>query len=123
RIELHELVGIPGIAVFAADLAAAIRIDGPTEGHIGFGAVQDAPRRNFKILHAALGFEQFALGSESGDPHECHRMIFAFYSPFSKGKVWRILTGVGQLRAAHLAFPFGSGWDILPQTVNANIRS
>ena len=84
RIELHKLVSVAGIAVLAADFAAPVGIDGPAEGHVGFGAVQDTPRRNFEILHAALGFEQFALGSESGDPHECHNIIFAFYSPIGK---------------------------------------
>ena len=29
----HEFVGVAGVAIFAAELAAAIRIDGPGEGH------------------------------------------------------------------------------------------
>ena len=85
RVEFHELVGVAGIAVFAADFAAAVRVDGPAEGHVGFGAVQDAPRRNFEILHAALGFEQFALGSESGDPHECHTLFSPFIRLLARG--------------------------------------
>src|ERR1035438_7786479 len=74
-VEFHELVGVAGEAVGATDLAAAVRVDGPTEGHVGFGAVQDAARRNLEILHAALGFEQWALGGEPGDAYQCHGLF------------------------------------------------
>ena len=85
RVEFHELVSVAGIAVLAADFAAPVGVDGPAEGHVGFGAVQDTPRRNFEILHAALGFEQFALGSESGDPHECHNLSSPFIRLLARG--------------------------------------
>jgi hypothetical protein len=58
----NELVGVARVTVFAADLAPAIRIDGPLERHVGLGSVQDAAGRNLKILDGAFGFEQLAVG-------------------------------------------------------------
>src|SRR5690242_14816539 len=42
---LHELVGVAGVAVAAAELASAIGIDGPGEGHLAIAdaAVQQRP--------------------------------------------------------------------------------
>jgi hypothetical protein len=89
-VEFHELVGVAGKAVGAADFAPAVRVDGPAEGHVGFGAVQDAPRRNLEILHAALGFEGLALGSELGDPHKCHGLFSLFIRLLARGEFGRI---------------------------------
>jgi hypothetical protein len=32
--QFHEFVGVPGIAITAAELAASVWIDGPGEGHL-----------------------------------------------------------------------------------------
>src|ERR1019366_3926787 len=94
-VQFHELVSVAREAVFAADFAAPVRVDGPTERHVRLGAVQDAPRRNFEILHAALGFEQFALSRELGDPHEGHGLSSPFGKRNFKGRDLNILVTAG----------------------------
>src|SRR5437667_6866942 len=69
---------VAGITVFAAELAAPVRVDGPLERLAWLGAVENAARGNFKILHAAFGLEQFALGGQPGNPHECHILYVRF---------------------------------------------
>src|SRR5262249_26324927 len=88
RIELHKLVSVARVAVFAADLTPAVRVDGPLERHVGFGAVQDAARGDFEVLHGAFGFEERTLGGEPGDSDQCHNNIFAFSSPNGKRFCW-----------------------------------
>src|SRR6185295_2082405 len=68
------------VAVLAAKLAAAVRVDGPRERQFWIGAAADeAARGDFKILYAALGFEQRAFSGEAGDANE---LGHARYSPF-----------------------------------------
>ncbi len=78
HLHFHEFVGVARIAIFAAELAAAVGIDAPTERHAGLDPVQHAARRDFEILNAALGFEQFAGGGELGDSYECHTSFSLF---------------------------------------------
>jgi hypothetical protein len=53
----HELVRVARITVLAAELAAAVGIDGPLEGHVGLGAVEDAARADLEVLDLRLGFQ------------------------------------------------------------------
>ena len=53
RRHLHELVGVAGIAVFTAELAATVGVDGPAEGHVGFGAVEDTDRAGISKYRTA----------------------------------------------------------------------
>ncbi len=98
--QLHELVRVAGIAVLAAEFAAAVGIDGPVERNALAGAFRDiAARGQIEILDAALGFELGALGGQTGDADELgHAYIFAFYSPYVKR-----VGGAGSL-AGELAF-------------------
>src|SRR4051812_45279750 len=50
RLQFHEFVRISRVTILAADLAAPVRVDGPAEGHVWFGAVQNTPPRNLEIL-------------------------------------------------------------------------
>src|SRR3989442_7755017 len=53
-IEFHVLVRVPGVAVTAAKLAAAIRVHGPSEWHpVGVAAVQDRAHRPEKTICGA----------------------------------------------------------------------
>ena len=79
----HEFMGIAGIAVFAAEFAATVWVDGPGEGHIRLGPVQNAASLDFEILDLRLRFQQRAFGGQFGDPDE-HSPSFAFYSPLVK---------------------------------------
>src|SRR5690242_9352454 len=77
-------MGIAGVAVFTAEFAAAVGIDGPLERHGRLGSVKDASGGDLEVLNGALGFEQVAGGSKACNAQECHATIFAFYSPFCK---------------------------------------
>jgi hypothetical protein len=77
-VHLHELMRVASVAVLAAELAAPVRVDGPLERHVRLGTVQDAARGDFEILNGAFGFQQFALGRQTRDAHECH----SSFSPF-----------------------------------------
>src|ERR1022692_2520465 len=83
RGNFHELVGIAGVAIFAAEFAPPVGIDGPLKRHVGPGAVEDAARGQLEIPHFALFLEQFAPGSQSRDAYELHgcyfRLLFAFW--------------------------------------------
>ena len=68
-IQLHVLVGVAGIAIFAAELAAAIRVDGPLERHVRLGAVENAARRDFKVGDPRFGLQQLTLGGEPCDAY------------------------------------------------------
>ena len=59
RPQLQELVRIAGIAVDAAEFAAAVRIDGPLERHALGSAVQEAARGKLEVLDGAFGGETF----------------------------------------------------------------
>ena len=66
----HELVRVAGVAIFAAEFAAAVGIDGPAERHARFGPVQQAARGDLEILHGAFGFENLALRSQLCNPYQ-----------------------------------------------------
>ena len=63
----HELVGVAGVAVFAGELAAAVGIDGPLEGHVGLDAIEDGAGGKLEILDGALGFEKVAVRCQASD--------------------------------------------------------
>ena len=69
----HELVGVAGVAIFAAEFAAAIRIDGPAERHARPGAIQDAAGLDFEIPHSRFGFEHGTSGSQPGNAGQRRR--------------------------------------------------
>ena len=88
----HEFVGVTGVAVFAGELAAAIGIDGPFEGHAHTGtAVEQGTNRQGEVFDFVSLAERFALGCQSGDADQLDSetgkkgrvaiWIFAFYSP------------------------------------------
>src|SRR5579862_9092268 len=68
----HELVGIAGITVPASELAAAVRIDGPGEGHgaPAVAAVQQRLRRKREVFDIVSLAKRFSLRGETGDAHE-----------------------------------------------------
>src|SRR5208283_4126135 len=77
-IDFHVFVGVAGIAVFAAKLAAAIWIDGPFEGDtVGFTAVQDGfnwQKEIFGFLaRFAFRFAGRRIGSEASNAHQWRR--------------------------------------------------
>ena len=69
-VHLHELVRVARIAVFAGELAAAIRIDRPRERHLPLrdAAVQKAAGRQREVLHVVSLADGFALSRELGNP-------------------------------------------------------
>src|SRR5712671_4101708 len=83
-LHLHELVRVAGIAVAAGELAAAIGVDSPGEGHARFGAVQKAVSGELEVFYLAFGFQQLALSSQFRDADK-HPSIFVFCSPIVKG--------------------------------------
>ena len=61
--ELHEFVGVAGVAILAAEFAAAIGVDHPAEGHARAGAARYVfAGGELEVFGAALGFERGALG-------------------------------------------------------------
>lgn len=84
-VELHELVRVAGVAVEAAEFAAAVRIDGPLERHAPGSAIEEAAGRKLEVFDGAFGGEEFAGGGKPGDADEVHGAIFAFYSPSVNG--------------------------------------
>ena len=88
-LHAHELVGVARVTVVAAELAAAVGVDGPLERHIGLGAIEDAARADLEVLDRgarwALGFQQFALGGHFSDANQLrHSSMFAISSPLRK---------------------------------------
>src|SRR5258708_31449187 len=56
-IQLHKFVGVAGIAIFAGEFAAAVRVDGPVERDaVGFAFVQNRFDRKHKIFRPFPGF-------------------------------------------------------------------
>jgi hypothetical protein len=56
-------VGVAGVAILAAEFAAAVGIDHPAEGHAGAGAARYVfPGGELEVLDAALRFKGRALG-------------------------------------------------------------
>jgi len=55
-IQFHKFMRVAGVAVDAAEFAAAIRIHGPAEGHaFGIATIQNRAHRQQKIFRAAFG--------------------------------------------------------------------
>ena len=81
--EFHEFVSVAGVAILAAEFAAAIGVDHPAEGHASAGAARYVfAGGELEVLGAALGFERGTFGGQAGDTDQgCHRAIFAFCSP------------------------------------------
>lgn len=75
----HEFVGIAGVAVAAAELAAPVGVNGPAEGHIGLGAIEDGAGGNLEIADLRLRLQQIALGGQACNAGQ-HAFIFAVYS-------------------------------------------
>jgi hypothetical protein len=90
--QLHEFVGVAGITVFAAELAAAIRIDHPCEWHTpGDATRKHAAVFDGQVLNVVAVREGLPFGGKSGDTNQrlirfdlgekrCHRRDFVFYS-------------------------------------------
>ena len=82
RVQFHEFVGVARVAVFAAEFAAAVRVDGPLERHVGLGAVENAARRNLEILAPAAWLRAVRFGQPVGRcprvPYSYFRLLFAF---------------------------------------------
>src|SRR5215475_1649136 len=93
-------MGIAGVAIAAPELAPPVRIQSPRERHAGPDAIQDTARLQLEIADDALGFQNFALGRQSGDPDQArrgripeqHNPMFAFYSPLVKRPLPALLT-------------------------------
>jgi len=62
-------VGIAGVAVAASELAAAVGIDGPGEGHLALAdaAVEEGLGLNRKVFHVVAFAQGISLGGEAGD--------------------------------------------------------
>src|SRR4051812_3790382 len=88
--QFHKLVRIPRIAVFAAELAPAVRVDAPLERHLTPCCSSDKPSRfQVAVLDAALRFQRVRLGCQARDADQSvsrefrkqHETIFAICSP------------------------------------------
>ena len=56
-LQLQEVMGVAGVTVNASQLASAVGIDGPSEGHPGVGApIEDLAHRHLMELDATMGF-------------------------------------------------------------------
>ena len=68
---LHELVRVTGIAVVAAEFAAAIGVEGPGKRHAPAGlAVQGGARRQAVVLHLRPLAHQGTLGRQARNAHQ-----------------------------------------------------
>jgi len=64
----HELVGVTGIAVFAGELASAVRVDCPGEGHAHPGAtIEQRPDGQGKVFDLVALPQGFTLRSHPSD--------------------------------------------------------
>jgi hypothetical protein len=81
--KFHEFVSVARIAVFAAELAAAIGVDGPGKRHSrAIASRQETSRRKIEVLDPALGLNERALCREASNSDKLrHPIIFALYSP------------------------------------------
>ncbi len=71
-VELHELVRVAGVAIDAAELAAAVGIDGPLERHAAGGAVQEATGGQLEVsaeLRKTDRKDWIAIGTAT-DPYQ-----------------------------------------------------
>src|SRR5271167_5049705 len=67
----HELMGVAGIAVLAGELASAVGIDGPSEGHADTGAaVEQGTDREGEVFNFVSLAQGFPLRSEPSDTNE-----------------------------------------------------
>jgi hypothetical protein len=66
--QLHELMRVPCVTVFAAELAATVRIDHPPKRHARASALRNVTaRREVEVFHLTLGFNRRAFGGETCD--------------------------------------------------------
>lgn len=80
-MELHEFVGIAGVAVAAGEFAAPVGVDGPIEGHAGGGtAIEEVFGGERAVLDAFFGGVEGALAGESGDAGEHFRHVRFFFA-------------------------------------------
>ena len=97
--QLHELVGVAGVAVAAAELAAAVGVDavGEAQAAVRGGAIEDAADFERLELDEVAVVGVLGLGGHAGDADGLRgRMgksaggvgrwvhVFAFYSPIKK---------------------------------------
>src|SRR5262249_30419636 len=69
--QLHELVGVARVAVFAGKLASPVGIDHPGEGHArGVAAREDAAVVERDVVNFVPFRQRFSLGREFGDSHQ-----------------------------------------------------
>src|SRR5207244_13132723 len=76
----HELVGVAGVAVAASELASAVRVDGPGEGHLAIAnaAVQQRlgrQREVFDLVAFAQGFSGGGKDRKSTRLNSSHQII------------------------------------------------
>src|ERR1700733_10927636 len=90
--QLHKVVGVARIAVFAGELAPTIRIDRPGKRHARAStAIEQGPDRQGEIFDLVSLTEGFALRSQASDADELgfrvgkdgqgSHDVFAFCSP------------------------------------------
>ena len=75
-IQLHEFVRIAGVAIAAAEFAAAIGVDRPVERDVlGFAMIQDRANRQKEILRAALGLRARGGSGETRNADQFRGML------------------------------------------------
>jgi hypothetical protein len=80
-VELHEFVGIAGVAVAAGEFAAAVGVDGPIEGHaLGGTAIEEVFGGEGAVFDAFFGGVEGALAGESGDTGEHFGYVRSFFA-------------------------------------------
>jgi hypothetical protein len=73
---------MPSIAIFAAEFASAVGVDGPCKGHCGVRAsIENAAAGDFIVADFAFSLEQGAKGSEAD---EARRHVFYFHLFFAR---------------------------------------
>src|SRR5690348_11807140 len=84
---LHELVRVAGVAVFAGELTATIRIDCPGEGKTPsrVAAVEDGANRQGKKLHLMTSVDTLSLIGQLGDANETPCWIISVQRKGSHG--------------------------------------
>jgi len=70
--DFHELVGVAGVTIFACELAAAIRIDCPGEGHLTttIAAVQQRLHRQCEVFDFVPLADTFTMRGEACNSHQ-----------------------------------------------------
>ena len=76
----HKFVGVAGVAVAAAELASAVGVDGPGEGHLAVAdaAVQQRLRGQREVLDLMTFAQGFTGGGEARNADECRLLIVLF---------------------------------------------